>query len=159
MALLRSLSEASIDAIIDRCDDEIIFLIRDEIRLREARRNELRSTFSALSWGLLITECCAGVWGMWTLDITVMQAMQFMAAFSVPAGTAISALFAVFGAAMASHKAVKMLTTPFSSEILKDIDRVEQQKLRVKVHRMHCRNVIHYRRMGYSIPAWEEMDF
>lgn len=46
MALLRSLSQASLDAIIDRCDDKIIFLIHDEIWLREARRKELRSTFS-----------------------------------------------------------------------------------------------------------------
>lgn len=103
MALLRSLSQASLDAIIDRCDDKIIFLIHDEIWLREARRKELRSTFSAWSCCLLITECSAGVWGMWTLDITVMQALQYMAAFSVPASTAISALFAVFGAATASH--------------------------------------------------------
>lgn len=28
-----------------------------------------------------------------------------------------------------------------------------------KVHRIHCRNVIHYRRMGYPIPDWEEIDF
>lgn len=159
MALLRSLSQASLDAIIDRCDDKIIFLIHDEIWLREARRKELRSTFSAWSCCLLITECSAGVWGMWTLDITVMQALQYMAAFSVPASTAISALFAVFGAATASQKAVKMLTTPFSSEILKEIDRVQQMKLRIKVHRIHCRNVIHYRRMGYPIPDWEEIDF
>lgn len=156
MALLRSLSQASIDAIIDRCDDEIIFLIRELIRLRAARRKELRSTFSARSWGLLTTECSAGVWGMWTLDISVIQAMDYLAAFSVPAGTAISALFAVFGAATASHKAIKMLTTPFSSEILKEIDRVEQKKLSVQIYRIRCRNVIHYRRMGYPIPDWEE---